>query len=164
MAKRTRTYSWDDPATTATAVAQLSGIDLLRRIAAGDLPNAPIAASLGMDVVEVEEGRVVFEAEPEEFLFNPAGTVHGGFAATILDSAMACAVHSTLPAGSGYTTVDLSVKLVRALTPAAGRLRCEGTVVHIGGRVGTAEGRLLCADGKLYAHGTSTCLILRTER
>jgi uncharacterized protein (TIGR00369 family) len=142
----------------------LSGLDFLRGIASGELPNAPIAKTLGMDLTEVDEGRVVFEANPEEFLFNPAGTVHGGFAATMLDSAMACAIHTLLPPGDAYTTVDLGVKLVRTITPAAGRLRCEGTVVHVGGRVGTAEGRLVGADGRLYAHGTTTCLIMRAER
>jgi uncharacterized protein (TIGR00369 family) len=161
---RTRTYEWDDPTTTASAVPAMAGIDLLRAIAAGDLPNAPMAKTLGMDLVEVDEGRVVFEADPAEFLLNPAGTVHGGFAATMLDSALACAVHSTLPAGTGYTTVDLGVKLVRPITATTGRLRAEASVVHVGGRVGTAEGRLVDAGGKLYAQGTTTCLILRSER
>jgi uncharacterized protein (TIGR00369 family) len=141
-----------------------TGLDFLRAIQTGAHPNAPIADHLGMDLVEVAEGRAVFEADPAEFLFNPAGTVHGGFAATMLDSAMACAVHATLPEGDVYTTVDLSLKIVRTITPEAGRLRAEGEVVHVGGRIGTAEGRLTGADGKLYAHGSTTCLITRAER
>ncbi|HYD08747.1 MAG TPA: PaaI family thioesterase [Acidimicrobiales bacterium] len=139
----------------------MNGLDVLRGMQAGELPGAPIAETLGMDLVEVDEGRVVFEADPTERLFNPAGTVHGGFAATMLDSAMACAVHTTLPEGDVYTTVDLSLKIVRTITPAAGRLRAEGTIVHVGGRVGTAEGRLTGADGRLYAHGSTTCFITR---
>jgi uncharacterized protein (TIGR00369 family) len=142
----------------------MTGIDLLRDIASGAHPNATMAETLGMSITEVEDGRVVFEAEPTDRLLNPAGTVHGGFAATMLDSAMACAVHSTLPAGDAYTTVDLAVKLLKAIRPGSGRLRCEGRVVHVGGRVGTAEGRLVGPDGTVYATGTTTCLILRGDR
>ena len=141
-----------------------SGIEMLRDIASGARPNATMADTLGMEIAEVDDGRVVFEADPTDKLLNPAGTVHGGFAATMLDSAMACAVHSTLPAGDAYSTVDLSVKLLKAITPDVGQLRCEGTVVHIGGRVGTAEGRLTGADGTLYATGTTTCVIIRAGR
>lgn len=147
-----------------TAITARAGLDLLRAVAAGELPPPSMAVTLGMELTEVEHGRVVFEADPTDALLNPAGTVHGGFAATILDSAMACAIHSTLPVGDAYTTVDLGVKLVRAITPDVGRLRCEGTVVHVGGRVGTAEGRLVGSDGTLYAHGTTTCLIVRGAR
>ncbi len=142
----------------------MNGIDFLRGIQTGDVPGAPIAETLGMDLVEVDEGRVVFEADPTERLFNPAGTVHGGFAATMLDSAMACAVHTTPPEGDMYTTVDLSQKIARTIPPAAGRLRAEGTIVHVGGRVGTAEARLTGADGRLYAHGSTTCFITRGSR
>ena len=142
----------------------MTGIDLLRDIASGAHPNATMAETLGMSIAEVDDGRVVFEAEPTDRLLNPAGTVHGGFAATMLDSAMACAVHSTLPAGDAYTTVDLAVKLLKPIRPSSGRLRCEGTVVHVGGRVGTAEGRLTGPDGTVYATGTTTCLIIRADR
>jgi uncharacterized protein (TIGR00369 family) len=142
----------------------MTGIDLLRDIASGAHPSPSMAETLGMELVEVDDGRVVFEASPTDRLLNPAGTVHGGFAATMLDSAMACAVHSTLPAGDAYTTVDLAVKLLEAIRPDSGRLRCEGRIVHVGGRVGTAEGRLTGVDGTVYATGTTTCLILRAER
>jgi uncharacterized protein (TIGR00369 family) len=142
----------------------MTGIDVLRDIASGALPNATMATTLGMEITEVDDGRVVFEAEPTDRLLNPAGTVHGGFAATMLDSAMACAVHSTLPAGDTYSTVDLAVKLLKPIRTTSGRLRCEGTVVHVGGRVGTAEGRLTGLDGTVYATGTTTCLIMRGER
>jgi uncharacterized protein (TIGR00369 family) len=142
----------------------MTGIDLLRDIASGAHPSPTMAETLGMSIAEVEEGRVVFEATPTDRLLNPAGTVHGGFAATMLDSAMACAVHSTLPAGDAYTTVDLAVKLLKPIRPGSGTLRCEGRVVHVGGRVGTAEGRLVGLDGTVYATGTTTCLIMRGER
>jgi uncharacterized protein (TIGR00369 family) len=139
----------------------MTGLEMLRAIAAGELPGAPIADLLGFAPVEAEEGRVVFAAVPGPEHYNPIGTVHGGLAATLLDSAMGCAVHSTLPAGVGYTTLELKVNFTRPITSETGRILCEGTVVHRGGRVATAEGRVYAeADGRLVAHGTTTCLIL----
>jgi uncharacterized protein (TIGR00369 family) len=139
----------------------VTGLELLRAIASGDAPGAPIAELMGFEPVEAEEGRVLFAAEPGPQHYNPIGTVHGGLAATLLDSAMGCAVHSTLPAGVGYTTLELKVNFTRPITSETGRILCEGTVVHRGGRVATAEGRVYAeADGKLLAHGTTTCLIL----
>jgi uncharacterized protein (TIGR00369 family) len=139
----------------------MNGLETLRALAAGDLPGAPIGELLGFAPVEVEEGRVVFAAEPGPEHYNPIGSVHGGLAATLLDSAMGCAVHSTLPAGVGYTTLELKVNFTRPITSETGRILCEGTIVHRGGRVATAEGRVYAeADGKLLAHGTTTCLIL----
>jgi uncharacterized protein (TIGR00369 family) len=139
----------------------VTGLEVLRAIAAGEIPGAPIAELLGFAPVEAEEGRVVFAAVPGEKHYNPLGTVHGGLAATLLDSAMGCAVHSTLPAGVGYTTLELKVNFTRPITSETGRILCEGTVVHRGGRVATAEGRVHAeADGRLLAHGTTTCLIL----
>jgi uncharacterized protein (TIGR00369 family) len=138
----------------------VTGLEFLRAIAAGELPGAPIADLLGFAPIEAEEGRVVFAAVPDDRHYNPIGTVHGGLAATLLDSAMGCAVHSTLPAGVGYTTLELKVNFVRPITNETGRILCEGTVVHGGGRVATAEGRVFAeADGALLAHGTTTCLI-----
>jgi uncharacterized protein (TIGR00369 family) len=138
----------------------LTGLEFLRAIAAGELPGAPIADLLGFAPVEAEEGRVVFAAVPDDRHYNPIGTVHGGLAATLLDSAMGCAVHSTLPTGVGYTTLELKVNFVRPITSETGRILCEGTVVHRGGRVATAEGRVFAeADGAMLAHGTTTCLI-----
>jgi uncharacterized protein (TIGR00369 family) len=138
----------------------VTGLEVLRAIAAGELPGAPIAELLGFAPVEAEEGRVVFAATPGPQHYNPIGSVHGGLAATLLDSAMGCAVHSTLPAGVGYTTLELKVNFVRPITSETGRIVCEGTIVHRGGRVATAEGRVFAeADGSLLAHGTTTCLI-----
>ena len=138
----------------------MTGLELLRAIATGNAPGAPIAELLGFEPVEAEEGRVVFAAVPDQTHYNPIGTVHGGLAATLLDSAMGCAVHSTLAAGVGYTTLELKVNFTRPITTETGRILCEGTVVHRGGRVATAEGRVFAeADGTLLAHGTTTCLI-----
>src|SRR5918997_5756208 len=132
----------------------MTGLELLRAIAAGEVAGAPIAELLGFEPVEAEEGRVVFACVPGPQHYNPIGTVHGGLAATLLDSAMGCAVHSTLPAGAGYTTLEVKVNYVRPLTAETGEVRCEAEVIHVGGRTATAEGKVLDASGKLYAHGT----------
>lgn len=159
--RRSRTITWDDPLIGARAAQTMAGIEYLRAMARGELPGPPIAALLDLRIAEVEEGRVVFTVEPAEYHYNPIGVVHGGLACTICDSAMGCAVHSTLPAGAGYTTLELKVNLVRPLTRETGLVRCEGRTIHVGGRVATAEARLVDAAGKLYAHATTTCLIFR---
>jgi uncharacterized protein (TIGR00369 family) len=139
----------------------MPGLDYLRAMLAGELPPPPISATLDMDGVEVAEGRAVFAARPGEQHLNPIGVVHGGLAMTLLDSAMGCAVQTTLPAGTGYASLETKVNFVRPILPGSGRLLCEGTVVHRGGRVATAEGRVTAeATGKLVAHGTTTCLVL----
>jgi uncharacterized protein (TIGR00369 family) len=160
MQPRERTIAWDDPVAAAAAGAGLSGLEYLQRIAAGEIPPPPIAVLLGFELVTVEEGRAVFAVTPQEFHYNPIGVVHGGLAATLLDSAMGCAVHSTLPAGMAYTTLEFKVNFARAITRDTGRVVCEGTLVHRGRTVATAEGRVTAADGgKLLAHGTATCLL-----
>ena len=161
MSERTRTITWEDPRPAARAAREMSGLARLRAMAAGELPGAPFGAVIGMRLLEVREGEVVFALTPGEEHYNPMGTVHGGVAATMLDSAMGCAVLSALPAGSGFTTLELSVNFVRAITADTGPLRCEGRVVHIGSRIATTDGRLVDNDGRLYAHGTSTCMVLR---
>ena len=158
---RRRTFTWQDPDETVRAGRTMSGLDLLRAILAGELPRPPIAALMGFAFSEVEEGRVVFTMEPAEYHYNPIGTVHGGVAATLLDSAMGCAVNTLLPQGTAYTTLEIKVNYIRPMTRASGLVRCEGTVIHRGGSIATAEGRITGADGKLYAHGTTTCLIMR---
>jgi uncharacterized protein (TIGR00369 family) len=138
---------------------ELDGIDLFRGMLEGRLPTAPITETLGFWLHEAEVGRVVFAGEPKRHHYNPIGSVHGGFAATLLDSAMSCAVHTHLKKGSGYTTVEFKVNFVRAITDATGTVYCEGKSINVGSRIGTAEGRIVDSAGRLYAHGTTTCLI-----
>lgn len=160
MQPRERIVAWEDPVAAASRGAGLAGLDYLRAIAAGEIPPPPIAKLLGFELVEVEEGRTVFAVTPAEFHYNPIGVVHGGLAATLLDSSMGCAVHSTLPAGTGYTTLELKVNFARAITHDTGRILCESTLIHRGRTVATAEGRVTAeATGKLLAHGTTTCLL-----
>ena len=145
------------PAEQATAGTGLSFLEQLRD---GGHPAPPFAAATDFWLVEAEHGRALFEAMPSQNFYNPLGTVHGGWISTLLDSAMGCAVHSTLQPGQGYTTVDMTVSFVRAVFERTGKLKCEGKIVHSGGRIATAEGRVWDADGKLVAHGTETCMIL----
>ncbi|MEZ5844150.1 MAG: PaaI family thioesterase [Hyphomicrobiaceae bacterium] len=139
--------------------ATMSGFEFLTAIAEGRLPQPPIAATLGFQLVEVAEGRVVFEGLPELRHYNPIGTVHGGFAATLLDSCMACAVHTTVPQGHAYTSLEIKVNFVRPITEATGPVRAVGRIIHAGRTTGTSEGRITDRDGKLLAHGTTTCMI-----
>ena len=158
---RTRSFSWEDPAATAAAGLELSGLQCMRAIIDGTLPPPPIARLLDFTIVEVDEGRAVFAMEPAEWMYNPIGSVHGGVAATLLDSCMGCAVHTTLPAGVAYTTADLQVRYIRAMADTTGRVLAEGRVVHRGRRTATAEGRLFAeSDETLIAHGTTGCVIL----
>ena len=159
---RTRIVTWEDPRALAEAGRGLSGIEYLRKIVAGELPRPPIGALMNFSIAELREGWAVFTVEPAEYHYNPIGVVHGGLAATLLDSAMGCAVHSTLPAGAGYTTLEIKVNYVRAMTAETGLVRCEAKVIHVGGRTATAEGRVVDESGKLYAHGTTTCIIFRS--
>jgi uncharacterized protein (TIGR00369 family) len=159
--KRQLSVSWDDPTALAEAGRSMSGIDFLRAIRDGRLPGPPIAELVGFRLVEVEPGQAVFEVLPGEQHYNPIGVVHGGLAMTLLDSAMGCAVQTQMPAGGGYTTLEAKTHLVRAITAKTGKLRAIGKVVHLGSRIATAEGRLVDATGKLYAHATSTCIVLR---
>jgi uncharacterized protein (TIGR00369 family) len=157
---RSLNVSWQDPRALAQAGRAMSGIEFLRAIRDRRLPAPPIAELLGFRLVEVDSGHAVFEIQPGEQHYNPIGVVHGGIAMTLLDSAMGCAIHSHMPAGAAYTTLEAKTHLVRAVTADTGVLRAIGKAVHLGSRVATAEGRLVDARGKLYAHATATCLIL----
>lgn len=158
---RSRELTWQDPLPVAAAGSELSGFDYVSRIASGELPPPPIAVVMRMSIEEVERGRVVFAGEPSEEHYNPIGVVHGGYAATLLDSAMGSAVHTTLEPGSAYTTLTLETKFVRPITAAVARVLATGEVIHAGRRQATAVARLTDAGtGKLLAHATSTCLIL----
>jgi uncharacterized protein (TIGR00369 family) len=143
-------------------LTRLDGLAGMRAMIAGELPPPPIATLLGFELVEAREGRVVFAAEPGDQHYNPIGTVHGGLAATLIDSATGCAVHTTLPAGTGYTTTDLQVRFVRAITRDTGRIECVGEVVHRGRKLATAEARLTAGD-RLLAHGSASLLILPSD-
>ncbi|MCD6042107.1 MAG: hypothetical protein K0R40_1710 [Burkholderiales bacterium] len=157
---RTLEVKWEDPMALAHSGHALSGIEFLRAIRDGKLPHPPICALLNYRLVEVEPGHAVFEITAGERHYNPIGVVHGGIAMTLLDSAMGCAVQTHMPAGGGYTTLEAKTNLVRAVTAETGPLRAIGKVVHAGKRIATAEGRLEDRAGKLYAHATSTCIVL----
>ena len=146
--------------TDVKTATSMSGIEFLHAMMSGKLPAPPICEVLDFLLVEAEQGRAVFEGIPSDRFRNPLGTVHGGWMSTLLDSALGCAVHTTLKAGQGFTTVDLAVSFVRAVHESAGKMRCEAKVIHSGGRIATAEARLVDAAGKLYAHGTTTCLVM----
>ena len=142
----------------------MSGIEFFRKMLAGEMPPPPMLELLGITLAEVEEGRVVFTAICEEKFYNGTGVAHGGFAATLLDTALGCAINSAMPAGRRFTTLELKVNLTRPITKESGLLRCESRVVHVGGRTATSEGRVVDANGKLCAHGTTTCIIVEPPR
>ena len=146
-------------AVSADRQKEMSGLEFVQGLVDGTLPLNTIARTLGYDVSEVVSGRVVVTAEPGDIHLNPAGTVHGGFAATLLDSCMGLAVQSTLEKGVGSTTLEFKISLLRPITPETGQIRAEGVVLNRGRRVGTAEGRITDGKGRLLAHGTTTCLI-----
>ncbi len=160
MTERSRTYTWDDPFAFLDHAAGLSGLEVMQAMVAGELPQPPIARTLGFRLVDVEPGRAVFEGEPAEFHYNPIGTVHAGLASTLLDSAMGCALVTTLPPATPWTTLELKANFTRAMTVDTGTVRCTGTVVHPGRRVVTTEARLEDANARLLAHATSTILML----
>ena len=160
--RRELNVTWRDPYLALEAGRELSGLEYMQKLIAGDFPPPPIAELMGFALEEVDDGRALFRGVPGEQHLNPIGSVHGGFAATLLDSALGCAVHTTLPAGVGYSTLELSVNLVRGITPATGPVLAEGTVRHAGRRTATAEAALTAEDGgALLAHAKTTCLILR---
>jgi len=152
----------DTGVATREQVAGLTGLQVFEAMLEGRLPRAPISATLDFLLVEARHGLAVFQGTPSEHHYNPLGTVHGGWFATLLDSAVGCAVHSTLPAGKSYTTAELKINIVRPLTDKVPLVRATGSVIHVGGRMATAEGRLSGPDGKLYAHASTTCFIFET--
>jgi uncharacterized protein (TIGR00369 family) len=163
LEQRTRTVTWEDPMITARAAMTMSGMDLMEALRRGELPPPPVAVLLDMYPVEIAEGRAVFEMNPAEYQFNPIGSVHGGILSTLLDSALGCAVHTALGAGTGYTTLELKVNFLRRVGTETGRIRAEGTVIHLGRTIATAEARITDMAGALIAHATTTCLIMRPE-
>lgn len=156
---RSRTFTWSDPAAAAAQLGRSSGLAMLQAIGAGELPRPPVMDLIGVDALAAEEGRVVVRMTVREFHYNPLGTVHGGVLATLLDTATGCAVHSTLPAGVGYTSIDLTTKYLRPVTVDSGELTCVGTVISRGRRTALAQAELTDERGRLVAHATSSCLI-----
>jgi uncharacterized protein (TIGR00369 family) len=141
----------------------LSGLEYMRQLLTGEREPSGMARLMNMRLVEVEEGRAVFAVEPDERHYNGLGIAHGGLAATLLDSALGCAINTVMPAGRIFTTLEMKLNYVRPMRRETGEVRCEAEVLHAGGRVATAEGRILDASGKLYAHGTATCMLFRTR-
>lgn len=158
--KRSRTYEWIDPMHTAHTGRSMSGYDFLKGLLDGRIPPPPIAETIGFRPSALEPGKVSFEFEPKEFHYNPLGMVHGGVISTILDTALGCALQSQLPQGTGYTTLELKVNFVRAVTIKSGLLKADGRLVHLGRTTAVTEADLRDLTGKLYAHATCTCLLL----
>lgn len=156
---RTRTVTWQDPRRVVEAAPHMSGIEILRAIGNGEFPPPPMALLVGLIPVLAEEGRVVFAMTPAEFHYNTMDVVHGGAIATLVDTALGCAVMSKMPAGTSYTTVELHLNFVRPVTAATGRISCEALVLHSGKRMATAEAKVRDDAGKLYAHATTTCFV-----
>jgi len=161
LPKRERIFTWDDPAETAGQAATMPGIDFLEAIVNGVIPAPPLMQTLDLKVGSIVKGKAEFTFQPQEFHYNPIGSVHGGVITAILDSAMGCALHSLLQAGTAYTTLELKVNFLKAATIKAGRLTATGKVIHAGGRTALTEAQLTDDTGAVYAHGVSTCLILK---
>lgn len=158
--QRKRTYEWADPQQIAEMSKSMSGIDLLSGIMNGTVPEPPFATTLDIHPTHLEKGIVRFELIPQEFHFNPIGSVHGGVITTVLDSVMGCALHSVLEHGFAYTTLELKINFTKAVTLKSGRLIGEGRVIHLGKTTALLEADLKNEAGILYAHGTSTCVLL----
>jgi uncharacterized protein (TIGR00369 family) len=161
QATRERLVRWEDPAASLEIVRTSAGIEALRALVEGRAAPPPIAVLMNIRLVEVAEGHAVFEGEPGEEHYNPIGSVHGGFALTIMDSALGCSIHTMLPAGVGYTTSDVQVRFIRGMTKDTGTVRCEGTALHVGRSTAVAEAKLYDRERRLLAVGTTTCAILR---
>jgi uncharacterized protein (TIGR00369 family) len=157
--RRTRTVTWHEPGPSTAKGLTMAGVDYLRAMADGDLPQPPIGGLLRFDIVSADPGRVVFACEPDESAYNPIGAIHGGLVCTLLDSVTGCALHSTLPAGKGYTSVEIKVNYLKAVRLASGTLTATGTVVKAGSRVGFAEGVVTDAGGAVVATASSTLLV-----
>ena len=160
---RSRQFRWPDPARFQEPIRTLAGLDFMRAFLNGTLPPPPFMELLGIRIVSVEPASVAFEFEPAEFMYSPLGNVHGGIVTVLLDTAMGCSFHTTLPAGVGYTTLELKVNFLRSVTTGSGTLRAEGHVVQAGSRVATTDARLVDGAGRLYAHASSTLMILRPD-
>ncbi len=158
---RERLVTWEDPLASSGALRGMSGLEAIRAVRDGRVAPPPIARLMNFTIAEVDEGRVVFEGYPGEEHYNPIAVVHGGFALTLFDSAMGCAIHTTLPQGVAYTTTDVQVRFIRAITKDTGPVRCEAKVVHVGRSTAVAEATLRDGNGRVLGTGTTACAILR---
>ena len=156
---RSRTVTWFDPGAFSDLAQAMTGLEFLNAMKDGKIPHPPICQLVNFRLVEVETGHVAFEMVPDESHYNPFGVSHGGITSTLLDSAAACAVHTTLPLGLGYNTIDIKVNFIRPVTIQTGPMRCEGKIINVGNRIATAQAKMADKNGKLYAYGISTCLI-----
>jgi uncharacterized protein (TIGR00369 family) len=156
---RERTFTWADPQLIADAGRGMAGLELMRGLLEGDVPSPPFAGLIGFSLSEVDQGRVVMRLTPAEYHYNPMGTMHGGILATLLDSVMGCAVHTMLPKGRAYTSLEIKVNFVRAVTGDSGELAAEGKTVHVGSRSAVAEAKMTDAKGRLCATASTTCLV-----
>jgi uncharacterized protein (TIGR00369 family) len=162
--RRSRTVNWQDPMITAQAMSNMNGLDFLRATIDGRIPAPPVSGLIGLRLAEVDVGHVVFEVDPGEYHYNPAGMVHGGIAFTALDSAAACAVQSTLPMGVAVTTLEIKINYLRPITIESGPMRGESTLIHKGSRTAVAEAKMVDANGLLYAYAVATCLIFEATK
>ena len=160
---RERTFRWDDPMKGAKEALTMAGLDYFQAMNDGRLPMPPLLHTLDFKVESIEKGKAVFAFEPQELHYNPIGTVHGGVISAILDSAMGCSIHSLLAAGTGYTTLELKVNFLKAITIKSGELKAVGKVIHSGSRTALVEAQLIDEKGTIYAHGVSTCMIFNLE-
>ena len=158
---RQREFSWSDPVELARQAGQLSGIEMFQRMIQGEIDGPPIAHTLGFRMKSAAKGRVVFSMRPQEFHYNPIGSMHGGVISTLLDSAMGCAVHSTLKAGTAYTSLEIKVNFIRPITTSTGPIECEGVQISGGRSTAIAEGRIRDGRGRILAYGSTTCMIFR---
>ncbi|SDG17851.1 PaaI family thioesterase [Epilithonimonas hungarica] len=156
---RTRTHEWANPLELAAQAKTMSGFDFLKGILNGEIPQAPIAETLGFHPLSLEKGKAVFEFEPQEFHYNPIGSVHGGVITTVLDTVMGCSLQSALPQGVAYTTLELKVNFLKAVSHKNGKLNSTGKIIHLGKSTALVEADLKDEDGKIYAHGVSTCML-----
>ena len=158
---RERTFQWDNPLEGAKQALQMSGLDYLQAMGEGKIPFPPLLHTLDFKPTHLEKGKVIFSFKPQEFHYNPIGSVHGGVISAILDSAMGCTLHSVLEAGTGYTTLELKVNFLKAVTTKIEELHAVGKIIHAGGRTALVEAQLIDNDNTVYAHSVSTCLILK---
>jgi len=161
--ERTKTIHWQDPMEGAAKAIHMSGLEYLQAMGDGNIPLPPILHTLDFKVDSAEKGQAIFSFEPQEFHYNPIGAVHGGVITAILDSAMGCTLHSILPAGTGYTTLELKVNFLKTITIKTGVLRAIGKIINSGSRTALVEAQLLDSNNKLYAHAVSTCMILKQD-